>query len=362
MNRATLFLGLAVLLPGCKTAPLPDLRMPATDLGPILLHGDAFDSLGARDPYILAANDSFYLYYDAAGAEGWKAAVAISADLRRWEKKGTILELGDSSDADAKSASYAVVASGDGGCFMLYLATQKSFHRVWKIPANPYRICSATAPHPLGPWTQNRVPLLPLGDAGEFDEMATCPAFLLKHRDGWLMFYSAAGRREGSPLLHRTIGLAAADSLTGKWRKTGVPLLPPGEQIENASLYYEASSGHWFLFSNRVTCLPPRVKSVVALGAGRPLEYTDAIVVYWSDNLYIWDARNKAVVLDGSNVSWSTHIIGLPSVIAGNDTLWIFYDGRMGSNELWGYPDGADHMQRDIGLSYLELPLRAPGR
>ena len=43
----------------------------------------------------------------------------------------------------------------------------------------------------------------------------------------------------------------------------------------------------WFLFTNHI-----------GLDGG---EYTDAVWVYWSKDLNKWDAKNKAVVLDGKN-------------------------------------------------------------
>jgi hypothetical protein len=54
------------------------------------------------------------------------------------------------------------------------------------------------------------------------------------------------------------------------------------------------------------------------------MEYTDAVWVYWTKDVTSWDAKNKAVVLDGRNCSWSKKIIGLPSVIKVNDKTGYF--------------------------------------
>jgi hypothetical protein len=63
------------------------------------------------------------------------------------------------------------------------------------------------------------------------------------------------------------------------------------------------------------------------------------------------------VVLDRSNCSWSKHIIGLPSVVKIGDRLALFYDGN-GEPKM---PMGVrSHMNRDIGLAWLELPLAPP--
>lgn len=85
---------------------------------------------------------------------------------------------------------------------------------------------------------------------------------------------------------------------------------------------------------------------------------TDAIWVYWTKDLERWDPDHKALVLDGSNCTWSKQIIGLPSVLKVGSRLALFYDGYAGT----GIPEGAaSHMRRDVGLAWLELPLKVNG-
>jgi hypothetical protein len=113
------------------------------------------------------------------------------------------------------------------------------------------------------------------------------------------------------------------------------------EQVENTSLYHQESTKTWFLFTNHV-------------GLKNGLEYTDAVWVYWTTDLVRWNPENKAVVLDGSNCRWSKEIIGLPSVVRVGNRLAVFYDGYAGRE----IPNGAaSHMQRDVGLAWLGLPL-----
>jgi hypothetical protein len=81
-------------------------------------------------------------------------------------------------------------------------------------------------------------------------------------------------------------------------------------------------------------------------------EYTDAIWVYWSQDPLKWNPAHKAVVLDGSNCSWSHVSIGMPSVVKVEDKLALFYDAPGG--------DGVSHMRRHIGLAWLNLPLTPP--
>ncbi|MBE7504136.1 MAG: hypothetical protein HS113_28390 [Verrucomicrobiales bacterium] len=93
------------------------------------------------------------------------------------------------------------------------------------------------------------------------------------------------------------------------------------------------------------------------MGLRDGLEYTDAIWVYWTSDLSRWDASQKAVVLDASNCTWSRHIIGLPSAVQVGRRLAILYDG----NAAEQVPSGVkSHMNRDVGLAWLDLPLVAP--
>jgi hypothetical protein len=142
----------------------------------------------------------------------------------------------------------------------------------------------------------------------------------------------------------RTLGLARTRDLDGAWTLSQDPILPPAEQVENASLYHDEARGIWFLFTNHV-------------GLEGGLEYTDALWVYWTRDLRRWNARDKAVVLDGRNCGWSRRIVGLPSVVRQGDRLAVFYDGYGGA----GMPPGVkSHMNRDVGLAWLDLPIRVP--
>ena len=122
------------------------------------------------------------------------------------------------------------------------------------------------------------------------------------------------------------------------------PIVPATEQVENSSLYCESTMGTWWLFTNHV-------------GLRDGLEYTDAIWVYWTADLNHWNSAHKAVVLDRRNCTWSRHIIGLPSIVKAGHRLAILYDG----NAADPMPSGVkSHMNRDVGLAWLDLPLTAP--
>jgi len=127
----------------------------------------------------------------------------------------------------------------------------------------------------------------------------------------------------------------------GPWTVLDAPVLPLEEQIENSSLYHEESNGWWFLFTNHVGI------------DGTWDEWTDAIWVYWSRDPTRWKPANRAVVLDGHNCAWSKQCIGMPSAIKVGERLALLYDAPGGER--------TDHMERDIGLAWLDLPLSPPG-
>ena len=194
---------------------------------------------------------------------------------------------------------------------------------------------------PTGPW-KKRYEITPFEPKKEtYYDATTSPGQIIKSGNEYLMFFSAS---TGFPKIMRTISLARTENLDGKWNIDSKPMLPPEEQIENSSLYFQQSDKTWFLFTNHV-------------GLKANLEYTDAIWVYWSKDLNHWNPANKAVVLDSSNSKWSMHIIGLPSVVKSGNQLAVFYDG----NEDPVMPKGVkSHMNRDIGLAWIDLPIKLP--
>lgn len=321
-------------------------RLDATDQGVVLRHGDGpagADAHGARDPWVFRSGDAFYMHYDAAGPAGWLAALATSRDGVRFEKKGPVLELGRPGEGDSASASYGTTYFDSRAWHMFYLGTPNVTPPPDRIPAFPYLTMKARAEAPEGPWTKQPdvVPFRPKPDSYYSDTAS--PGQIVRHGDGYLQFFSAAARRPDGGTA-RTLGIARTRDLDGPWTIDPAPILPPEEQVENASLYFQEATGTWFLFTNHV-------------GVRDGVEFTDAIWVYWTQDVERWTPRNKAVVLDGRNAAWSKTVIGLPSVVRIGDRLAIYYDGLSGQ-DAGGEPYG--HMRRDIGLAWLDLPIAPP--
>ena len=231
--------------------PAARLRMPADDHGPVLRHGPAaFDHLAARDVVVFQHDGHYFMHYDAAGPDGWVAALATSDDGLGWCKRGPILELGRDGDPDRGSASYGVPVFDGHRWHLFYLGTPHTSGPPERIPAFPYLTRKAIADTPTGRWVKqpDLDPLPPL--AGSWYEHTVAPGQIRKSDHGWFQFFSAA-RKDGDSI-KRTLGYATTTDLDARWRIAPQPILPVDEQVENSSLYHEPANGLWFLFTNHV--------------------------------------------------------------------------------------------------------------
>jgi predicted GH43/DUF377 family glycosyl hydrolase len=322
--------------------PSATLRLPAIDSGPIIRHGegpDRCDELGSREAICFQAGDTYYLHYDGAGPTGWRACLAVSRDLRSWDLKGPVLDLGEPGSDDAGTASSPWTVYDGKLWHMFYVGSRKTSPPPNRIPAVPYFTLAATSPHPGGPWTKQR-DLVPFRtEPGTYYADTASPGQIVKSGDEYLMFFSAAAFTDSShKILLRTLGIARTKNLDGPWQIDAHPALPAEQQIENSALYFEPSIKSWFLFTNHI-------------GLDDQGEYTESIWVYWSSDLNRWNPEHRAVVLDQTNCKWSKRSIGMPSVVPVGQRLALFYDAS---------PSSGGNMGRDIGLAWLDLPLKPP--
>lgn len=321
--------------------PQASLRLEAKDRGIILKHGDGpgdCDQLGAREAIVFEDKGVYYLHYDGAGPKGWLACLATSHDLVHWEKRGTILDFGQPGSPDSASATAPWVIHDGQWWYMFYLGTPNVSPAPNYVPMFPYQTLMARSRSPAGPWEKQykNAPFTP--QPGTYYSATASPGDIVKRQGEFLMFFSAS---TPGPDIKRTLGIARAKNLDGPWAVQAEPIFPPAEQVENSSLYYEPKIKTWFLFTNHIGINEAKQ------------EFTDAVWVYWSQDLNRWDTKNKAVVLDGRNCSWSKNCIGMPSVIKVGKRLAVLYDAPGG--------DSLSHMNRDLGLAWLELPLTVSG-
>ena len=321
--------------------PSAPLRWEAEDQGIVLKRGtdvEQFDGRGARDVWVWQSGNTYFMHYDASGPTGWLSALATSRDGLNWEKKGTVLEMGAPGSEDSRAASYGVTVQEGKRWHLFYLGTPNVSGAPNFIPNFPYLTLKATSASPYGPWTKQPdvVPFRP--QPNTYYTITASPGHIVRQGNEYLQFFSASVDRGGKTL--RTLGIARTKDLNGTWKVDPKPILPLEEQIENSSLYYEPSNKTWFLFTNHIGISPENG------------EYTDAVWVYWSRDLNKWRVQDKAVVLDGQNCFWSKKCIGLPSVVRIGNQLAIYYDAPGG--------ESTSHMNRDVGVALLPLPLKPP--
>ena len=316
------------------------LRLEAQDSGIVMRHGagpDDCDKYGAREAIVYEHEGKYYLHYDGAGPKGWLACLAVSEDLKDWELLGPVLDLGPPGSRDSAAASSPWVFHEGGRWHMFYLGTPNASPPPDRVPRFPYLTLKATSDSPRGPWKKQEA-LVPFDTKEDTFYAATAsPGHVVKQGDEYLMFFSGSTHE---PKIERTLGIARTKDLNTTWAIDADPVVPLDEQIENSSLYFEEETGVWFLFTNHI-----------GINA-QDQEYTDAIWVYWTKDLNAWDASSKAIVLDGQNCTWSKRCIGMPSVVKYGDRLAIFYDAPGGHSMA--------HVNRDIGMAWLDLPLRIP--
>ncbi|TLV00723.1 hypothetical protein [Dyadobacter luticola] len=321
--------------------PSAKLRMNFKDTGIVMRYGDGPDSsdtYGAREAVVNKEGDTYYLFYDGAGSKGWISCLAESKDLKSWNKKGTILTLGDATKNDYKSASSPWVVKEKDTWHMFYIGTPNTTPAPYRIPAFPYLTMKAQAKSLAGPWTKQYdvTPLPPKENS--YYTVTSSPGYIVKQQNEYMMFFSGATLE--NKITRRTLGIARTKDLNASWKIEEKPLFPLEEQIENSSVYFEPKTKTWFLFTNHI-----------GINAKKE-EYTDAIWVYWTKDINHWDASNKAIALDKQNSTWAHGAIGMPTVIAVGNRLALLYDAAEG--------ESTSHMHRSIGLAWVGLPLQVP--
>jgi predicted GH43/DUF377 family glycosyl hydrolase len=322
-------------------------RLEAKDQGVVYKHGNGpnrCDYLAARDVWVYEDTGTFYMFYDGSGPKGWLACLATSKDLVNWTPKGPVLDFGAEGTEDSASASYGTTYFDGKTWHMFYLGTPNTSPGPDFIPAPPYLTMKAEGKSATGPWVKqpNIVPFRPSDVSathyGASSVVMASPGMIVKNKDEYMMFFAGGGFAQDGGMPYGHVSIARTKDLNGKWTVDPQPMLPWSETCENSSLYYEPSNKTWFLFTNHIN-----------------RDHTDAVWVYWSKDLNKWDAKNKAVVLDGRNCTWGKVYIGLPSVLKVGNRLAVFYDALAGDSV-----SDRNGMERDIGLAWLELPLRTP--
>jgi predicted GH43/DUF377 family glycosyl hydrolase len=314
-------------------APEPVYRMATRDQGRILRHGegpDKCDLNGMREPSIVKQGDTYHLFYDGLGPQGYLVCLATSKDLVKWTRHGRMLTLGQPGEPDSGFAGSPWFVKRNGLWHMFYVTATTATPPPDLVAMGPYNTMKATSSSLRGPWAKTKafIPLSPR--VGAYPEGMAYPGHIVKRGAEYLMFFGSPG----------AIGIARTKDLNATWTPDPGPLFDSGHyDIENSSIYYEKANKTWFLFVNHI-------------GRHDGLMYTDATWVFWTKDISKWDGRNRAVVLDGRNCTWSRKCIGMATVTPVGKRLAIFYDAPGG--------DSVSHTYRDLGLAWLDLPLEPP--
>ncbi|MGS1033099.1 hypothetical protein [Burkholderia glumae] len=318
-------------------------RLPANDYGVVLPHGTApggIDAQGARDVFVYQSGATYYMTYDGSGGPSWNTVLATSDNLTAWTVHGNIMPLGAAGSPDSDCVCYGQTFF-DGSQWRMYYTTSASQSSSPVVPLAPYKAMLAKAPSPTGPWSKGTDVLIATQSGTYYADTAS-PGSIVSYQGQNLQFFSAGQIVNGQMM--RTIGIARASSLDGPWTPDAQPVLPPTEQIENAAVWFQQSTGTYFMFVDHV-------------GLNGGAEIGDAAWVYWTKDPSHWSASNKAVVMDGQTSNWSKNVIGIPSVVQVGDRLALFYDGDK-SVTLRAGLDG--NLHRDIGLAWINLPINTP--
>jgi hypothetical protein len=321
--------------------PRPTRRLIVRDHGIVLPYGTGpleCDYLGARDVWVFEQDGKYYMHYDGAGPKGWLACLAVSDNLTEWKPLGPVLNFGPPGSVDSGSASYGTTFFDGERWHMFYLGTPNTTPAPDFVPSFPYQTLKATADSPAGPWTKafDLRPWVTTPDS--FCESSASPGQVLKLPDGQYIQYIAVSTGEfGQASVKRSLAIVRTRNLDGEWTLDPGPMLPLTEQIENSTIYFEESTGLYYLFTNHV-------------GYRQGIEACDAIWVYWSKDPEKWRVEDKAIALDYEYCTVSKEIIGLPSVVRRGNQLALFYD----SLDQPALDNLSSHMRRHICLAWID--------
>lgn len=326
------------------------------------------DGTVLREPMLFRDGERFLLYCDAGGPELiFTLMLAESRDLVHWKKLGPaqgpsclehpgadyrdwadFLHTGSPwiFEEDGKYYMYTTTALGPRGQFMplpylCMVSVSDSMAGPWKkMNARPG--CSKHICIPVRPGTW-------YSDTACAGSVIENPAWKGEKGRRYMMFFSSASYRglpqEDPMSLARGVGIARTDDLLAgdDWDKTEgnfwtvdpEPVIPLEDDVENATVWHEEETGRWYMFVNHVHASNT---------------YTDAVWVYWTDDPNHWDPENKAEVISSETCTWTHGAIGMPTVTRVGNRLAMVYDGSTAGN--------TSHLERDIALAWLDLPLK----
>jgi predicted GH43/DUF377 family glycosyl hydrolase len=140
-----------------------------------------FDYDGVYAPIILKIGERYNLIYTGSNGIITKTGLAVSSDLKNWERKGCILPNGQKGDWDEYAVSIVTIIKLDDGYLALYEGEDKN---------NNDRIGIAYSKDLLSWEKYKNNPILGLGKKGSFNELMTCGPHIFEAGGKFYIFFT----------------------------------------------------------------------------------------------------------------------------------------------------------------------------
>ena len=173
-------------------------RLEVVDEGVVLPFGqgpDFCDYLGCREAILVEDGGTYHLFYDGAGPKGWLACLAVSKDLRKWERLGPVLDFGAPGEPGRPFCLRPLDDSGRGWhlAHVFTSGTPNCSPAPDLVPAFPYLTLKARANSLRGPWLKQREVRPFWVKPGTFRESTASPGAILRHGGEYLQFLQRRG-------------------------------------------------------------------------------------------------------------------------------------------------------------------------
>ena len=198
------------------------------------LETDSWANTDLRDPYVVAADGTYYLFYAATGADGQiSIGYATSRNGRKWFRASAEPTFRPSTAGFDQFGVTAPVVLLENGVWTLYYGALAS------ADGRTTAVGMATADSPAGPWTRHPTPLLTVGPAGSWDSLAITPGSVIQTEGEWRLYYSGFSADQ-----HIGIGMATSrDGLI--WRKYDDPATSSAAHANSDPILAGAGAGAW---------------------------------------------------------------------------------------------------------------------
>ncbi len=225
-------------------APEPAYRAATWDQGRILRHGEGPDKCnlnGMREPSIVKEGDTYHLFYDGLGPQGYLVCLATSKGLVNWTRHGRMLTLGQAGEPDSGFA-------GSPGA--IGIARTRNLNATWTPDPDP------------------------LFESGHYD-IENSSIHYEKANKTWFLFVNHIGRHDGlmytdATRVFWTRDISEWDGRNCTWSKRCIGMATVTPVGKRLAIFYDAPGGDSVSHTYRdlsLACLdlplePPRSRQI----------------------------------------------------------------------------------------------------